>query len=151
MTPQSFYLSAGWLPWGKMTPQGFSEPYRGHWFPLHWVYNMTISAKHCHVIIHSANFYHTLVVCYHAHCSISYLASDVWIVISWDSGVIKCYRGHRRGWDTRGGTWEGNTSGRWEKGYKKRINGDGIFLRTLMACDRVSVHLQSLIPASFSH
>ena len=27
-----------------------------------------------------------------------------------------------------GGTWGGKTSGRWEKGNKKRRNGDGIFL-----------------------
>ena len=29
------------------------------------------------IIICSAIFYHTLVVCYHAHCSILYLASDM--------------------------------------------------------------------------
>ena len=27
-----------------------------------------------------------------------------------------------------GGTWEGKRGGRWEKGNKKRRNGDGIFL-----------------------
>ena len=27
-----------------------------------------------------------------------------------------------------GGTWEGKRSGRWEKGNKKKRNGDGIFL-----------------------
>ena len=27
-----------------------------------------------------------------------------------------------------GGIWEGKRSGRWEKGNKKRRNGDGIFL-----------------------
>ena len=61
---------------------------------------MTMTAKNCHVIIRSANIYHTLVVCYHANCSISYLASAyVWIV---DSEVIKCETGHRRGWDMGG-------------------------------------------------
>ena len=34
-----------------------------------------------------------------------------------------------------GGTWEGKRSRRWEKGYKKRRNGDGIFLCKLTACD----------------
>ena len=28
----------------------------------------------------------------------------------------------------KGGTWEGKRSVRWEKGNKKRRNGDGIFL-----------------------
>ena len=35
------------------------------------------AVKYCHVIIRSANFYHTLVVCYHANCSILYLVSDM--------------------------------------------------------------------------
>ena len=41
-------------------------------------YNMTMPAKNSRVIIRSVNFYHTLVMCYHVNCSISYLASDIW-------------------------------------------------------------------------
>ena len=54
--------------------------------------------------------YHTLVVCYHAHCSIAYLACLLirvgGIVISCDSEVINV----RKGW-----TWDGKRSGGWEK------------------------------------
>ena len=54
------------------------------------VYNMTIPAKHCLVTIFNTNSYHTLVVCYRAHYSISYLARGVQTVTSWDSEVTKC-------------------------------------------------------------
>ena len=50
--------------------------------------------------------YHTLVVYYHAHCSIAYLACLLTlvggIVITCDSKIIKCYIGHGRGWDMGG-------------------------------------------------
>ena len=38
---------------------------------------MTIPAKNCLITIFSTNFYHTLVVCYRAHYSTSYLARSV--------------------------------------------------------------------------
>ena len=55
---------------------------------------MAIFAKDCHVICH---FYHTLLVYYHAQCSIAFfgLSADMGGVV--DSEVIKCYTGHRRG------------------------------------------------------
>ena len=46
------------------------------------------------------------------------------MVISCDSGVLKCYAGHER----RRGTWEGKRSGEWEKANKKRRNGESTYM-----------------------
>ena len=75
-------------------------------------------------------------MCYHAHCSIAYLACLLirvgGIVISCESEVIN----NRQDME-EGGTWEGKRSGGWEKPNKKRRNGER-YLPTWTACDRVS-------------
>ena len=87
----------------------------------------TIVLNSAHAIV-----YHTLVVCYHAHCSIAYLACLLirvgGIVISCDSKVINV----RKGW-----TWDGKRSGGWEKWNKKWGNGER-YLSTWTVWDIVS-------------
>ena len=86
------------------------------------LYNMTEQTKCCHVKFACTIGYHTLVVYYHAHCSIAYLAccADMGgIVISSNSEVKKCYTVYGRGWEMgRKEKW-GDQKGR-EKGNKKR-------------------------------
>ena len=57
------------------------------------VYNMTIQARDVLLNSPNATVDNTLVVCYHAHCSIAYMGcfdNTGGIVIFCDSGVLKC-------------------------------------------------------------
>ena len=92
------------------------------------VYNTTIPDKDCCVKLCTCHIvYHTLVVYYHAHCSIAYMTCLLirvgGIVISCDSEVINDRQDMEEG-----GTREGRRSGEWEKVNRKRRNGRSIYL-----------------------
>ena len=89
------------------------------------LYNMKRRTKDCRVKFACTIVYHTLVVYYHAHCSIAYLAccADMGgIVISCDSEVKKCLTVHRRGWEIGGKEeWEDGKMGK-RRGERGKVS-----------------------------